>query len=81
MSPMYDWAPEDHELSRTLQGYIVQFVASGNPNAAAWPRWPEYASGRRMILDTAVRDEPDFAAARGRVLDALPPVPERKPGE
>jgi para-nitrobenzyl esterase len=78
LSPMYDWAPEDHEISRIMQGYIVQFVASGNPNTAALPRWPEYASGRRMILDTAVRDEPDFAAARGRVLDALPP--ESKPG-
>ena len=80
LSPMYAWAPEDHELSRTMQSYIVQFIASGDPNSTSLPRWPEYASGHRMILDVSTRVEPDFAAARGRILDDLPSVEPSVPG-
>jgi carboxylesterase type B len=78
---MYAWAPEDRRLSAAMQSYLVQFIASADPNTPGLPRWPAYASGQRMILDVSTRAETDSAAARGRVLEAISPTTAQPPSE
>jgi para-nitrobenzyl esterase len=72
VNPMYSWTPEDYEVSRVIQTYFAHFIESGDPNSAGEPKWPQYASGQRMVLDVVPRAESDTAAARGKVLDSLP---------
>lgn len=81
LSPMYGWAPEDRRLSEAMQAYLAQFIASGDPNTSSLPRWPEYVSGQRMIFDVSIRAEADFAAARGRVLEAISSAAAEAPGQ
>jgi para-nitrobenzyl esterase len=70
---MYAWAPQDYEVSRTMQSYFAHFIESGDPNSSGVPQWPAYSSGQRMVLDVVPRAETDTAAARGAVFDRLPP--------
>jgi para-nitrobenzyl esterase len=71
VNPMYSWAPEDYEVSRTMESYFAHFIMSGDPNLSGLPQWPAYASGKRMWLDVVSRAETDTAAARGSLLDPL----------
>lgn len=34
------WTEADHETSRILQGYLVNFIKTGNPNGEDLPSWP-----------------------------------------
>ena len=37
---VYDWQPEDYEISDIFQMYYVNFVKTGNPNGLGVPEWP-----------------------------------------
>lgn len=41
------WAPVDRELAGTMASYWVNFIRSGDPNAAGLPPWP---ADRREVL-------------------------------
>ena len=34
--------PADRKLAKTMSGYLVNFIKSGNPNGAGLPEWPKY---------------------------------------
>lgn len=34
--------PADRELAKTMSGYWVNFIKTGNPNGAGLPEWPKY---------------------------------------
>ena len=74
VNPMYSWTPEDYEVSRTMESYFAHFIVSGDPNSPGLPQWPVYASGQRLRLDVVSHSETDTAAARGALLDRLPPA-------
>jgi para-nitrobenzyl esterase len=54
---------EDAAMSRTLIGYWVQFIKTGNPNGEGLPVWPAYAGddgecqalGRRVVPESVPR--------------------------
>jgi len=64
LNPVYAWTPQDHAASKTMQGYFVNFIKTGNPNGAGLPEWPrgEAKDGRamRMVIDavSGAREEP-----------------------
>lgn len=38
---VYDWQPEDYEISDIFQMYYANFVKTGNPNGLGVPEWPD----------------------------------------
>ena len=66
---VYAWTPKDHEMSKTLQSYFVNFIKTGNPNGVGLPAWPTYDKGQRMILDLVSHAEKDDATVRGEFLE------------
>ncbi len=66
---VYAWTPKDHEMSRILQSYFVNFIKTGDPNGTGLPAWPTYDKGQRMVLDLVSHAEKDDAAARGEFLE------------
>ena len=36
---VYAWTPDDYKVSETFQGYIENFVKTGDPNGAGLPAW------------------------------------------
>lgn len=36
---VYDWQPEDYQVSEIFQSYYVNFVRTGNPNGLGLPQW------------------------------------------
>jgi para-nitrobenzyl esterase len=52
----------DVDMGRTLSGYWVDFVKSGDPNGGGRPEWPPYDPAAREVLDLGsygVRHGPD----------------------
>lgn len=37
---VYDWQPEDYEVSAIFQSYYLNFIKTGNPNGLGLPHWP-----------------------------------------
>ena len=59
---VYAWTPDDHKVSETLQGYVVNFVKTGNPNGSGLPAWPAAKAGNDnqvLHLDVVTKVEPD----------------------
>jgi len=44
------WTPPDRKLSDIMSSYLVNFAATGNPNATGLPNWPAYRAGEIMEL-------------------------------
>ncbi|TKK69802.1 carboxylesterase family protein [Ilyomonas limi] len=36
---VYDWQPEDFEVSQIMQAFFVNFITTGNPNGLGVPNW------------------------------------------
>ena len=69
LDPRYKWEPEDHEVSKTMQAYFVNFIKTGDPNGSGLPKWPAYRADdhyQRMRIDAKSHAEPE--ADRGRYL-------------
>ena len=41
----YAWEPADHDVSKTMQAYFVNFIKTGKPDGPGLPPWPAYAPG------------------------------------
>ncbi len=65
-------SPEDQAVSRTAQGYWVNFAKTGNPNGVGLPLWPPHDPRKDSILefrpDGTVGADPDARKARFDVM-------------
>jgi para-nitrobenzyl esterase len=69
----YAWEPADHEVSKTMQAYFVNFIKTGNPNGPGLPNWPAYRADdnyQRMRIDVKSQPEPEADRARYLALEA-----------
>ncbi len=69
----YKWEPADHEISKVMQAYFVNFVKTGNPNGAGLPEWPAYNAAtnyQRMRIDEKSQAAPETDRERYLALDA-----------
>jgi para-nitrobenzyl esterase len=44
---VYDWQPEDYQVSAILQDYFLNFIKTKNPNGVGLPYWPLYRSWQK----------------------------------
>jgi para-nitrobenzyl esterase len=49
-NPLYAWTPADRTVSRLLQGYVANFVKTGDPNGEGLPTWPRAGTSERARL-------------------------------
>ena len=69
---VYAWTADDHKVSETFQGYVVNFVKTGNPNGPGLPVWPAATAGNDtqvLHLDVVTKAEPDKYRERYLFLD------------
>ena len=69
----YTWEPADHEVSKTMQAYFVNFIKTGNPNGSGLPDWPAYRSDnnyQRMRIDAKSQAEAERDRDRYLALEA-----------
>ena len=69
----YTWEPADHEVSKVMQAYFVNFIKTGNPNGPGLPDWPTYRADsnyQRMRIDADSHAGPEAHRNRYLALDA-----------
>ena len=44
------WRPEDHQLSKTISAYWVNFAKTGDPDGAGLPHWPAYKNDTAQLM-------------------------------
>ena len=69
----YSWEPADHEVSRVMQAYFVNFIKTGNPNGPGLPEWSTYRADsnyQRMRIDVESHAGPEAYRTRYLALDA-----------
>ena len=73
LDPRYKWEPADHEVSKTMQAYFVNFIKTGNPNGTGLPEWPSYKPQNYEIMriDVKSQAEPEPHRDRYLALDAV----------
>ena len=69
LNDVYAWTADDHKVSETFQGFVENFVKTGNPNGGKLPKWPAVKDAQVMHLDVESRAEPDSTVERYRFLD------------
>ena len=70
----YRWEPADHEVSKTMQAYFVNFIKTGNPGGPGLPPWPACrpeTNCQRMRIDVTLQAEPEPHRERYLALDAV----------
>lgn len=69
---VFDWQPEDHQVSAIMQGYFANFIKTGDPNGLGLPHWPP-ADARALspvlYIDVKTQAKPAPHPERYRFLD------------
>ena len=71
---VYDWTPDDFKVSERFQGYVGNFVKTGDPNGPGLPAWPATntnGDAQVLHLDVATKAAPDSRKARYLFLDSV----------
>lgn len=70
---VYDWQPEDYQVSSIMQEYFANFIKTGNPNGLGLPYWQAANRGKGtakvMHIDANTRLEPEHHRERYQFLD------------
>jgi para-nitrobenzyl esterase len=69
---VYAWTPDDYKVSETFQGYVANFVKTGDPNGSTLPAWPaanKNGDTQVLHLNVATKAEPDKTRERYLFLD------------
>ncbi len=67
-NPVYDWKPEDYQISATMLQYFANFVKTGNPNGAGLPLWPAITGSNVSLMNIDVKTRPEKEQNRARYL-------------
>ncbi|HET9108122.1 MAG TPA: carboxylesterase family protein [Steroidobacteraceae bacterium] len=72
-APQRHFTRFDRALSRTLSGYWINFVKTGNPNGPGMPRWPRMrgADPRIMVLGRRLAPRPILPARKLAMMEAF----------
>lgn len=71
---VYDWQPEDYQVSDIFQGFVANFVKTGNPNGLGLPEWTPLNQGETrgvMYIDVKSQLLPVKHRDRYEFLDKL----------
>lgn len=67
----YEWTPDDHKVSTSMQNYFANFIKNFDPNGTGLPLWPamRHDNSQVMRIDVESRAEPDRTRQRYLFLD------------
>lgn len=71
---VYDWTPEDYQVSAIFQGFVANFIKTGNPNGLGLPHWSPFTQGDTknvMHIDVETRLREANYEDRYEFLDTL----------
>lgn len=70
-APNRPFTAKDHEISRIVSRYWVNFVRTGNPNGRGLPRWPAFAAPPFELMELGDRFQarPIFPAPQRNLFD------------
>jgi para-nitrobenzyl esterase len=71
---VYEWGPDDHKVSATMQEYFANFVKTGNPSGKGLAKWPPINAGapaQYMRIDVNSGVETEKTRGRYLLLDRL----------
>jgi para-nitrobenzyl esterase len=69
---VFAWTPDDFKISNVLQDYFANFIKTANPNGPGLPKWPEFTTGERLVIDASPRPEKvNQLRVRYELLDQL----------
>lgn len=49
-NPLYAWQEIDYRVSKLMQSMFVQFIKFHDPNADNLPHWPQFKTGKRLLI-------------------------------
>ena len=59
---VYDWQPQDYEVSTIMESFFANFIKTGNPNGLGVPVWPAVDNSKPvevMHIDVQTKAKPD----------------------
>ena len=69
---VYDWQPEDYQVSEIMQAYFENFIKTSDPNGLGVPTWPAMNQGgisQVMHIDVTTQAKPTQHQDRYQFMD------------
>jgi para-nitrobenzyl esterase len=69
---VYDWQPEDYEVSTIMQMFFANFIKTGNPNGLGVPHWPAVDNSKGveiMHINVNSKAEPEIHHDRYQFME------------